>query len=177
MKKGANDVQPDITIDPFSKFLGRIETEVEIYAHHVLGCSPEELTTRLGSALVGSVPQREFDVASVPGVLVGGYSHGPAHVDQRLRKVALGSGSHSHSSSGHFSATAGKPSPHAWRNKNGSLMTAAQRAKEQKKRMKKWSKSTQAKWNNDRGLKVKKATGKKTSPSREAITPRRQRQS
>lgn len=164
MKKGRQrHVQPTVTeIDLFSKFLGRIETEVEIYSHHVLSCSAEELTTRLGSALIGLVPERNFDVASVPGMRAIGYSNGPAHVDKRLRQMALGSGTHSHGSSGHFSPTAGKPGPHAWRNKDGSLMNAAQRSKEQKKRMKQWPKTTLKAWSSGKST-GKKQPGKKTS--------------
>lgn len=104
-----------LEIDPFSKFLGRIETEIEIYARHVLGCTEEELTARLGAALVGLAAQPQFDVAEVPDL-----RSAAAPVDKRLRKVTLGGSA---------------PGGGAWRNKDGSLMTKAQRKAEARRRM------------------------------------------
>lgn len=82
-------------IDPFSKFIGRLETEIEVYAHYVLHCTPEELTQRVGSALVGSVAEQQLDVASLPNL----HQRVPAKSHHRLREVEVGDGAHRNGSS------------------------------------------------------------------------------
>ena len=76
-------------VDPFSKFIGRIETEIEIYAHYVLNCTPTELTARVGVALIGLVPEFQFPMA--PMLNMRGKA---TRQNKQLRQMALGSGSH-----------------------------------------------------------------------------------
>jgi len=145
-----------ITVDPFSKFIGRLETEIEVYAHYVLGCAPEELTARVGAALVGAVSQQGLDVAALPTVPV----RQTAGIHQRLRQVAVRNGPRAGGSRrGHAQASGASPtSPHSpvngvW----ARFKTPAQRKAEMKRRQRMWSPEARARWNHKKPSKMAKA--------------------
>lgn len=80
----------ETVLDSFSRFIGRIEYEIEIYANHIFGCSAEELTARVGACLVSLTAHTQLDVASVPDMRVQ-----TALPNKRLRKMAARSSSRS----------------------------------------------------------------------------------
>lgn len=93
-KEQGNDVFSSFEGNPLAqRFIGRVQTLAEQFAHLVLGCSAEEFSTWLGAVLIrdsGSHPQLHVETMPSSGLR----RPEPTAVDQRLREVALGSQPH-----------------------------------------------------------------------------------